>query len=90
MKWHYPIGLLFDLYSGSEPAYSDRHGDPKPEPSQSSGQIGEETSVLPWRLTVHFTDWPDDQLVKLDEEGKVMHDAFINSVKEARFPLFLS
>ena len=34
---------------------------------------------------MHFTDWPADQLVKLDAEGKVLHDAFINSVKEADF-----
>ena len=34
---------------------------------------------------LHFSDWPDEQLVRLDAEGKVVHDAFINSVKEADF-----
>lgn len=36
-------------------------------------------------MTLHFTEWPDEQLVRLDGEGKVPHDAFINSVKEADF-----
>lgn len=38
--------------------------------------------MTPWELQVRFTRWPDEQLVRLDLEGRVMHDAFINSVKE--------
>lgn len=34
---------------------------------------------------MHFSDWPDEELVRLDADGMVMHDAFINSVKEADF-----
>ncbi len=41
--------------------------------------------VRPWLLVLHYTEWPDEQLVRLDGEGKVLHDAFINSVKEADF-----
>lgn len=44
-----------------------------------------EEGLLPWRLLLHFGEWPDEQLVRLDAEGKVLHDAFINSVKEADF-----
>jgi autophagy-related protein 5 len=40
---------------------------------------------LPWKLVVHFSDWPDEELVRLDAQGMVMNDAFINSVKEADF-----
>ncbi|KAI2891081.1 hypothetical protein CBS76997_8312 [Aspergillus niger] len=77
LKWHYPVGLLYDLYAGADPA--------------SKG--GAETDLvsttdedpLPWRLVVHFSDWPDEELVRLDADGIVMHDAFINSVKEADF-----
>lgn len=79
LKWHYPLGLLYDLFSGAAP-------------SQSSGSNAEDHGTpeakygpLPWRLTLHFTEWPDEQLVRLDGEGKVLHDAFINSVKEADF-----
>ena len=64
------MGLLYDLYAGADPA--------------SKGTGASEDS-LPWRLTVHFSDWPDEELVRLDSDGLVMNDAFINSVKEADF-----
>lgn len=70
MKWHYPVGLLYDLYAGADPA------------SKGTDVTNES---LPWRLTLHFNDWPDEELVRLDPDGLVMNDAFINSVKEADF-----
>ncbi|KAL8924618.1 MAG: hypothetical protein Q9208_003933 [Pyrenodesmia sp. 3 TL-2023] len=79
LKWHYPLGLLYDLFSGAAPAQEDGSDPDGRSPSRQP------SSTLPWRLTVHFTDWPGDQLVQPDAEGKVLHDAFINSVKEADF-----
>ncbi|KAJ5646440.1 Autophagy protein [Penicillium lividum] len=76
LKWHYPIGLLFDLYAGAEPATRSNTSSPDPQ---------EHGSPLPWRLTIHFSDWPVEDLVRLDPDGMVMNDAFINSVKEADF-----
>lgn len=79
-KWHYPVGLLYDLFSGASPASS------KPERSDKAVEnIDGGEKALPWRLVLHFTQWPDEQLVRLDDEGKFLHDAFINSVKEADF-----
>ncbi|KAL8939253.1 MAG: hypothetical protein Q9216_003455 [Gyalolechia sp. 2 TL-2023] len=78
LKWHYPLGLLYDLFSGAPPAQAiDSEHDHSPSRPYSS--------TIPWRLTLHFTDWPGEQLVQPDTEGKVLHDAFINSVKEADF-----
>jgi autophagy-related protein 5 len=81
LKWHYPLGLLYDLYSGAEPAY--------PTDSASSTQKHESTEDerrhLPWRVTVHFSDYPSEQLVRLDNEDKHMHDLYFNSVKEADY-----
>lgn len=95
LKWHYPLGLLFDLYAGAEavtskPTPEDHpllYKPPKPGPGEEQQVEAEEEShpPLPWRLTLHFTEWPDQDLVRLDAEGRVMHDAFINSVKEADF-----
>ena len=34
---------------------------------------------------MHYSSFPSDQLVRLDDEGKALHDAFINTVKEADF-----
>ncbi|KAL4815878.1 autophagy protein 5 [Aspergillus spinulosporus] len=73
LKWHYPVGLLYDLYAGADPA------------TKSSEADAPDDEQLPWRLVVHFSDWPDAELVRLDAQGMVMHDAFINSVKEADF-----
>ncbi|OQE45984.1 hypothetical protein PENCOP_c001G03493 [Penicillium coprophilum] len=75
LKWHYPVGLLYDLYAGADPASKTAAGGNESTDSGSS---------LPWRLIVHFSDWPHD-LVRLDADGMVMNDAFINSVKEADF-----
>ncbi|MCJ1288431.1 autophagy protein 5 [Xylographa opegraphella] len=70
LKWHYPLGLLYDLFSGASGLQAQAEG---------------AQSLLPWRLTLHFSGWPAGQLIPLDAEGKVLHDAFINSVKEADF-----
>ena len=34
-------------------------------------------------MTVHFSSWPE-QLVGLDADGRILHDAFINNVKEVK------
>ncbi|KAL3466507.1 autophagy protein Apg5-domain-containing protein [Aspergillus heterothallicus] len=75
LKWHYPVGLLYDLYAGASPA--TKSSDPKYSSSPDES--------IPWKLVVHFSDWPNEELVRLDAEGMVMNDAFINSVKEADF-----
>ena len=78
LKWQYPLGLLYDLFSGAAP--HQRGSDAKDRSSADS-----DGTVIPWRLTLHFTDWPEQALVRPDAEGKSLHDAFINSVKEADF-----
>ncbi|RAQ56092.1 autophagy protein Apg5 [Aspergillus flavus] len=80
LKWHLPIGLLYDLYAGADPASKGTA-----ESEDAGWDIDDQDNPLPWRLVVHFSDWPDEELVRLDAEGMVMNDAFINSVKEADF-----
>ncbi|KAK0365421.1 Autophagy protein 5 [Friedmanniomyces endolithicus] len=87
LKWHYPAGLLYDLYSGAEPVNIDRRLE-KEEASASShadveGAGG--SGSIPWRLTIHYTDFPDGQLIPLDVEEKTMRDTFTNAMKEADF-----
>ena len=79
MKWQYPLGLLYDLFSGSTRAQTLGLD------VASHSSKGDVDETLPWRLTLHFTDWPEQSLVRPDAEGKMLHDAFINSVKEADF-----
>ena len=77
LKWQYPLGLLYDLFSGTPPALTDAQ-----DSAHEENNVGE---GLPWLLTLHFTEWPEQALVRPDAEGKMLHDAFINSVKEADF-----
>jgi autophagy-related protein 5 len=79
LKWHHPIGLLFDLYSGAKDQLVDENGPkdifPRPEDESTS-------TILPWKLVLHFSNWPDDQIIMLDSDGRVLQDTFYNSVKE--------
>ncbi|CAG0918411.1 unnamed protein product [Notodromas monacha] len=56
LKWHYPIGVLFDLLSVD--------------------------CTLPWNLTVHYSNFPDSELIRLRKKEDV-EMAFLNTVKEA-------
>lgn len=56
LKWHYPIGLLFDLYAND--------------------------AILPWELTVHFQDFPKDELMHC--QGRLAVESyFMATIKEA-------
>ena len=86
MKWHYPLGLLYDLFSGAEPLDLDPPGLPNPEGSSSIlPTSGAGVATIPWKLVIHYSDFPDEQLIQLDEEGRTMRDTYINAVKEADF-----
>lgn len=88
LKWHHPLGLLYDLYSGAEAftpdslhAHTSTHQPPSPTtPSSPTTHPG-----TPWRLTAHFTTPAPATLVPLDSAYKAHHDAFVNAVKEADF-----
>lgn len=84
LKWHYPLGLLYDLFSGAEPATIERQTKGLEESQLVAKPAGQE-EPLPWKLTVHYSDFPDEQLIQLDADGKMLLDAFINAVKEADF-----
>ncbi|KAI5251711.1 putative autophagy protein Apg5 [Aureobasidium subglaciale] len=58
LKYHYPIGLLYDLFSGSQPSDSEDDGT-------------EEAENLPWKLELRYSEFPREQLMELDAEGKV-------------------
>lgn len=85
LKWHYPIGLLYDLYSGVEPIVL--HPMPRDEDptSQTAADTTARVAPIPWKLTIHYSELPAEHLLQLDVEGRTMQDTFINNVKEADF-----
>lgn len=83
LKWHLPAGLLYDLYSGTSGHSHDNNGRGHNHlPQEEGDQLARST---PWRLTAHYSDWPYEQLPKLDQAGLILRDAFTNSYKEASF-----
>jgi autophagy-related protein 5 len=72
LKYHYPIGLLHDLFSGAPPANPDDDGS-----EEAEGERGK-----PWKLVVGYSAFPDEQLMGLDAEERVVRDCYVNAVKE--------
>ncbi|KAK5073464.1 Autophagy protein 5 [Lithohypha guttulata] len=78
LRWHLPIGLLYDLHILATQDVS--HDDSGPS-------TGSKHKPEPFRLTVHFSQSyrskHENQLI--DPTPDVVHDAYVNSVKEADF-----
>lgn len=71
LKWHLPLGLLYDLYVLSV----------RDSPADHSA-----VSPVPFRLTLHYTpDSINADVNLIDPDPVKMHDFFINAVKEADF-----
>ena len=85
LKWQHPVGLMYDLFSGAEFASVDISASRKIKGHGSNEEQRDGPNVLPWKIVLHFTHWPSDHLIPLDSSGKIHHDVFINSVKEADF-----
>jgi len=62
LRWHYPVGLLFDLLS----RFSE----------------DDQSSSLPWKLTVHFSQFPLKEIMPCNKR-EVVQSLFLAQVKEA-------
>ncbi|KAI5779475.1 autophagy protein Apg5-domain-containing protein [Geopyxis carbonaria] len=51
LKWHWPVGVLYDLFTGRDPSAA-------PENDESS---------LPWNLTLHLQNYPVKHVMRLDK-----------------------
>ncbi|CAF0945356.1 unnamed protein product [Didymodactylos carnosus] len=64
LKWHHPIGVLYDLHTND------------------STLISLTNSSLPWQIIVHFTKFPETELIRFpDKESIEAH--YMSSLKEA-------
>lgn len=92
MKWQFPIGLLYDIYSGASDRLTPDDNGLKSKKSSGDTSPTEPSTEAPrtWQLTLHFDDYPAEVLVKLDDDAKVLRDAFTNSYKEASFARYSS
>lgn len=86
LKWHLPLGLLYDLFAGAEPYALDASSTGEtPDAVLDPTEAAVSSEPLPWKLTIHYSDFPEEQLIQLDAEGRAMQDTYINAVKEADF-----
>ncbi|XP_074647344.1 autophagy protein 5-like [Tubulanus polymorphus] len=56
LRWHYPVGVLFDLYGSG--------------------------ANLPWNITVHFKDFPEEEILHC-QSREAVESHFMSTVKEA-------
>jgi autophagy-related protein 5 len=82
LKWQFPVGLLFDIYSGNSDRLQDENGNGSKKDSSPVESNSGADPPRTWQLTLHFEDYPSEVLVKLDQDGKHLCDAFTNSYKE--------
>jgi autophagy-related protein 5 len=82
LKWQFPVGLLFDIYSGNSDRLQDENGNGSKKDSSPVDSNGDSDIPRTWQLNLHFEDWPSEVLLKLDQEAKHLRDAFTNSYKE--------
>lgn len=82
LKWHYPLGLLYDLYAGAQPVDLDSE---TVQTLQLEHDRGVAAGPIPWRITIHYTEFPFEHLIQLDAEDKILRDSWVNSIKEADF-----
>jgi autophagy-related protein 5 len=69
LRWHFPLGLLYDLYAGADPTHDAADAD----------------NVLPWTLTAHFSDYPASLVPLDAGADNTLHDLYRNAVKEADY-----
>ncbi|RMZ88919.1 hypothetical protein DV736_g3849, partial [Chaetothyriales sp. CBS 134916] len=93
LKWHFPIGLLYDMYVlavQDPPAASSEASAGAGYGPFSVPQKHANAEKLPLVLTLHFNPSSSstataDAAIGINPSPVVLHDAFINSLKEADF-----
>jgi hypothetical protein len=76
LRWHFFVGVLFDLL---HPETESRQRKRRMSSSSSS------SSSLPWKIRLHFTNYPTSQLLPLEEENVLgsVQFSFRNAWKQA-------
>jgi len=75
LRWHLFAGVLYDMMKRSSSSTS------------SSSSTNESTQNIPWKLRLHFSQYPTSQLLPLEENHvwTSIQRSFKNSLKQALF-----
>lgn len=80
LRWHLFAGTLFDLSRRNSTGSSRR--------ASSSATTAAAAATLPWKIRVHFTSYPTNQILSFDTQAGVMQSIeryYMNSLKQALF-----
>ncbi|EWC44620.1 hypothetical protein DRE_06609 [Drechslerella stenobrocha 248] len=87
LRWHWPIGLLYDFYTALDPTKTPTPPSPTNHDRPSSPPVAPDAEPgvpqVPWTITLRFASYPHDLLTTLTPTST--HDSFINTIKEADF-----
>ncbi|KAJ1921693.1 autophagy protein 5 [Mycoemilia scoparia] len=91
LKWHYPIGLLYDIHVNAvkkaqklvrtmDEGYRDS---PRSTNSHSPPLSGEESVTIPWSVTLHLRKFPSDKLIRspTSQTMRDMHMAMADYIR---------
>ncbi|KAI5818567.1 autophagy protein Apg5-domain-containing protein [Pyronema omphalodes] len=70
LKWHWPVGVLYDLFTGRDPTVTTADD--------------EEEHSLPWKLVLRFQNFPSKHIMRIDS-GNTFQGVWLNCLKEAAF-----
>jgi len=73
LRWHLFVGVLHDLMKGHQRTTFDK----KSSWNSNSNGSTQQHDFLPWRIRVHFTSYPTDRLLPLDDG--LDHTTIINN-----------
>lgn len=70
LRWHLFVGVLYDLMKGKGAVLNHFISSKGNHTNQHTPD-----TTLPWRIRVHFTSYPHDQLLPLDDGGGRQHSS---------------
>ena len=83
LRWHLFAGILFDSKQAGKEARQSTEGE-----ADRSIAVANDAGGVPWRIRLHFNNYPSSQILPLDQNDNVLtvvQRMYKNSLKQALF-----
>ena len=81
LKWHLPIGVLYDLYSHSLSNINNNNNNN----SSNNGIDDCNPYPIPWKLIVHFQSYPQSNIISRCDNISSVKSVYFNYLKQSLF-----